>query len=673
MRKRVEDRLSYINSKEHQTLRVQEPYDVTELLKDASPMLETTKLFTLGCDREEALLIGDDIFGFNRYHACLPIDKHQDKIKGAIRFSGNMIIDYATFLKGGINGYRERIQQVYSQKDESAKELYDCMYLCLDSCEKIIEKYKKLAKEKGIAPLFEALERVPMNGATNYYEALICIRFLSYILRIADIHHITLGRFDVYMKPYYDMSIAQGLSKEDILELTELFFISMNIDTDLYDGVQKGDNGQSMVLGGIDVNHKNVFSDLSEICLLASEELKVIDPKINLRVDKNTNLALYERGTRLTKQGLGFPQYTNDDVVIPFMMKLGYDFVDAVDYGVAACWEVITSGVASDLPNAETMNFPLVLERTTNKFLLSSQTFEQFLAHFKDEMILEINKLVAHRNSVKYMPEPLMSLFINPCIERGLDHFYGGAKYANDGIHGAGISTTADALAAIKLKIYDEGSVSKESLLEALNNDFEGFEALQKELINCPKMGNNDDYVDNIASFIMDTFAKNLNNVKNSRGGVYRAGTGSAMEYILSAAEVGATADGRKKGQPYSSSFSPSINVKTNGPLSAVQSFTKYDLTNIANGGPFTIELHNTIFRNDEGLKKVAMLVKTFIDLGGHQIQLNAVNRDTLVDAQLHPEKYPNLIVRVWGWSGYFIELDAKYQNHIISRLEYKV
>ena len=145
------------------------------------------------------------------------------------------------------------------------------------------------------------------------------------------------------------------------------------------------------------------------------------------------------------------------------------------------------------------------------------------------------------------------------------------------------------------------------------------------------------------------------------------------MEYILSADLVGATADGRKAKEPYSSSFSPSLHVKTLGPLSAVQSFTKYDLTNIANGGPFTIELHDTIFRNEEGLKKVAMLVKTFIDLGGHQIQLNAVNRDILLDAQKHPEKYTNLIVRVWGWSGYFVELDSKYQDHIISRLEYTV
>ena len=672
MNSRVQSRLNYINSKAYHQYRKSCPIDVTDLLKDVSPMMETTMLFKIACDREEALLFGDDIFGFNRCYIEYPYDKHMDKIPGAIRFSGNMIIDYPSFLKGGISGLREKINQYY-QENKNGKELYDCMRLCLDSCEGIVNKYKELARKENNIKLLNALEHVPLGGATSYYEALIDIRFLSFILRLARIQHITLGRFDVYMKPYFDMSIKEGVSKDELLELTELFFISMNIDTDLYDGVQKGDNGQSMVLGGVDKDGNDVFSDLSEICLFASEELKLIDPKINLRVNKNTPIQFYERATRLTKQGLGFPQYSNDDVVIPFMKKLGYSHEDASNYGVAACWEVITSGVGSDLPNAETMNFPLIVERTTSKHLLHSATFEEFKQYFKEELIKEIDSLVEHRNQMKYMPEPLMSMFISPCIERGLDHFYGGSKYANDGIHGAGISNASDALASIKLKVFDEQSVSKETLLEALHNDFEGFEALRRELSECPKMGNNDDYVDDIASFIMDTFSSNLNNRKNNRGGVYRAGTGSAMEYILSADLVGATADGRRAKEPYSSSFSPSLHVKTQGPLSAIQSFTKYDLTNIANGGPFTIELHDTIFRNEEGLKKVAMLVKTFIDLGGHQIQLNAVNRDILLDAQKNPQNYPNLIVRVWGWSGYFVELDSKYQDHIISRLEYTV
>ena len=143
------------------------------------------------------------------------------------------------------------------------------------------------------------------------------------------------------------------------------------------------------------------------------------------------------------------------------------------------------------------------------------------------------------------------------------------------------------------------------------------------------------------------------------------------MEYINSAEVVGATADGRKARDVYGCSYAPAIGAKTLGPLSVVQSFTKFDLKRVCNGGPFTIEMHDTVFRNDEGEKKVAMLVKTFIDLGGHQIQINAINRDVLLDAQNNPDKYPTLIVRVWGWSGYFNELETKYQDHVIRRTEF--
>ena len=184
-------------------------------------------------------------------------------------------------------------------------------------------------------------------------------------------------------------------------------------------------------------------------------------------------------------------------------------------------------------------------------------------------------------------------------------------------------------------------------------------------------MGNNDDYVDGFADILMDIFASVFKNYKNLHGGILRPGTGSAMEYLRSAAKVGATPDGRHNGTPFGSSFSPSPITKLDGPLSCIQSFTKHDLTEIINGGPFTMEIHDNTFRNEDGVKKVAALVKAFIDLGGHQLQINSINREVLLDAQKHPENHKNLIVRVWGWSGYFNELDLAYQNHIISRTDF--
>lgn len=241
----------------------------------------------------------------------------------------------------------------------------------------------------------------------------------------------------------------------------------------------------------------------------------------------------------------------------------------------------------------------------------------------------------------------------------------------NYGCHGAGIANAADALTAVKKLIYDEKTISAQELLYALSVNFDGCTKIRNALRACPKMGNNDDYADDSAVILMDAFSQNLNNRPNGIGGIWRAGTGSAMEYIFRGEKCPATADGRKSGEPYSSSFSPSLDVKPDGLLSVISSFTKYDMTNIINGGPLTVEVHDTVFRNDIGIKKTAALVKSFIDMGGHQLQINSVNRDTLLDAQKHPEKYPNLIVRVWGWSGYFNELDVKYQNHIIRRCKF--
>jgi formate C-acetyltransferase len=480
------------------------------------------------------------------------------------------------------------------------------------------------------------------------------------------------------MLSYYMDDIARGVSREELLELTELFFLSLNVDTDIYFGLQQGDNGQSIVLGGYDKHGNDMFNDLSRVCMDASLELKVIDPKVNLRVSKKTPDSLYEYGTKLTKQGLGFPQYCNDDIIVPYMMSLGYDEDDAYNYSVAACWEVISPDNGMDVPNKKTFDFPLVVNTAVHKHLCNSSTFEEFMANVKVEFKAEAQHIV-DMFDIRLHPEQVrnycqyLSLFVDGCIEKGADISSYVAKYNNFGCHGLGIANGADAVAAIKKLVYEDKTVKAEELVKALEDDFVGHEELRNALCACPKMGNNDNYVDDIASELMEYFVGAISGVPNGCGGIWRAGTGSAMGYVLHAREVGATADGRHAYDYYSSSFSPAITTQLNGPLSVIQSFTKYDLGKICNGGPLTMELHDTVFRNEEGERKVAQLVKAFVHLGGHQLQLNSINRDILVDAKEHPENHKNLIVRVWGWSGYFCELDVECQNHIIRRTEFTV
>jgi len=421
------------------------------------------------------------------------------------------------------------------------------------------------------------------------------------------------------------------------------------------------------VLGGIDENGNEVFNLLSELCLEASRNLLMIDPKINLRVNKNTPIRVYELGSELTKAGLGFPQYSNDDIVIEGLKKLGYDEKDARDYAMAACWEFIIPNVGADVANIGALSFPKMIDICLHKHLLSCDTFEGFLEKVKEEIQKECDHICERIKDLWFVPSP----FMNVLIDGGI---YDGAKYNNFGIHGTGVATAADSLAAIAKYIYDEKRFTKEELIEAVDSDF----AVHGEMLpilryEAPKMGNNEELPDEMTVQLLKMFADSLKGKKNCRGGVYRAGTGSAMYYLWHANEIGASPDGRRKGEPFGTNFSASLFAKINGPLSVIQSFTKPDFTENTNGGPLTLEFASSMFKDADSVKKVAALVKAYIDMGGHQLQLNAVNTELLKEAQAHPEEHRQLVVRIWGWSAYFVELDKEYQEHVLKRQQYQV
>lgn len=673
MTERISKRLKLLKSGSYKQNRFKQSIDLTEQLSSKSEMMKAALLHKACIDNEIPYLHEDDRIGFNISQIVLPTCKMPNGKYISLYGPGNITPDYETALTRGMDAIRQEVLEKAAVCNKSQKEFYDAVLLSIDASFQLAERYRRIAKESGADELYNALCRVPRKGATNLLEACVFMKFIIVTLRLNRTSHITLGRFDQYMLPYYQNDIKAGKTRGELLEIIEEFFISLNFDTDIYHGVQQGDNGQSMMLGGCDKDGNDAFSDFSRLCMEASLELSLIDPKINLRVNKNTPDELLEFATLMTKQGMGFPQYCNDDIVIPGLVKLGYSLEDARDYTVAACWEFIIPAKGMDWPNIVTMNFPMLVEKAVNNGLLTCDSFEEFFTLVKDELYAECDRLINKSNQEKLRPSPYLSVFIQGCIESGRDISEAGAVYNNYGCHGAGIATAADSLAAIKEVIFDSKKCTRQELICALENNFEGFDSLRNILLSCPKMGNNDHRADDISCRLMGAFSRYLNGKPNNVGGIFRAGTGSAMEYIWKASEVGATADGRKAGEPYGSSFSPSLECRMSGLLSCIKSFTKFDMTEIINGGPLTVEIHDSTFRNDDGIKKVAQLVKAFISLGGHQLQLNSVNRDVLLDARKHPEQYKNLIVRVWGWSGYFTELDPEYQEHIIKRTEFVV
>ncbi len=671
MTQNVKRMYDYIRSAEHRKRRVDNgDYDLTVTYL-AHPLDYESYMLCDMLSREEPNVFEGDIFGFNRHNINTPYFFKDGK--KVLSSTGNITPNYKRVIERGFDAMISDIEK-YEKVNTSgnSKLFYAAMKRNIAAVLDVCERYRKHAENIGNKRLSEALLQVPARPARSFYEACLFFKIIVYTLRCANHCHLTIGRFDQYMYSYFKADLESGVSREELFETLELFFLTLNADSDIYFGAQQGDNGQSMVLGGFDKNGNDTYNELSDMCIRASLEINMIDPKINIRVGKKTPDRIYELGTKMTKLGLGFPQYCNDDVVIPYLLSLGYDEDDAYNYGVAACWEFIVPNNAYDVPNRMNFNLPSIVNEAIYEGLCASDSYDAFFNSVKSKIeesaSYYIKKYADKEEEIKIQ---YLSLFVDGCIEKGLDMSEGGAKYHNYGSLSSGLSTVADSLAAIKKMVFEEKAISAKELITALNANFDGYEELRSKLVSCPKMGNNDDYVDSIAADVIKVLSEAFYGKDNGHGGVWRIGTGSAQGYFMQSKETGATADGRKAGDYYACSLSPSLTAKTKGPLSIIQSFTKFDFGKVCHGGPLTMELHDSVFRNVEGEKKVALLVKAFIDLGGHQLQLNAINRDRLMEAKAYPEAHRELIVRVWGWSGYFCELDSAYQDHIIRRAEY--
>lgn len=598
--------------------------------------------------------------------------KHTLHERGTV---SNLSADYEGIIADGLGKRKESIEARLTDETltDEQKEFLAAAKESIEAVQSFILKYQACAKNAGLDNVAEVLGAIHSNGATTLHEALQLLRIVHFALWESDCYHNTLGRFDQYMYPYYKSDIEKGtLTEEQAYELIMEFFLACNKDSDLYVGMQQGDNGQSLVLGGRDAQGNCLFNEVSRMCLKASYELNLIDPKINLRCDSNTPLEVYKLGAELTKRGLGFPQYDNDDVVIPGLMKLGYSEEDAHNYVVAACWEFIIPKNGMEIPNIDALSFAEIVSNAVN-ILGNYDSYESFYAYIVEKINEECERITSAHDNLYFAPAPFLSTIMGGTIEKAKDISEGGNSN-NYGVHGTGLSTAADSLAAIKKFYFEEKSVSLEELTDALKNNFAGHEQLQERLRNeAPKMGVDNDEADSIGCALLNSFAEGLRGKRNERGGIWRAGTGTAMYYIFHAKDLPATPDGRNAGEVLPANFTPSMFLKQKGPVSVMRSFSKPNLQDAINGGPLTIELDESIFRNDETVEKLAMLIRSYIRMGGHQLQLNTLNREKLLDAKAHPELHKNLIVRVWGWSGYFVELDECYQDHIIERIKYKI
>ncbi|MBO5668106.1 MAG: pyruvate formate-lyase [Lentisphaeria bacterium] len=575
----------------------------------------------------------------------------------------NFTVDYQSVLAAGLPQFREEIFTRRNRESGEKREFLDAALLEIDALLRLLDRYIAAAGKEQFLQTEALLKAVRSRAPETFAEALQLFRIIHYALWCEGGYHLGAGRIDQLFYPYLKQDLDNGrITLPEALETLEEFFLTFNIDSDLYCGVQQGDNGQSVMIGGCDPDGNDAWNYLSEMILRASCELKLIDPKINFRVNRSTPLSRLALGSELTRAGLGFPQYSNDDVVIPALVKWGYSPADARNYSCAACWEFIIPALAHELVNLDAVSLPEAILSTMRR--TRAENFGDFCRDLQEVLREKAVGLLEYYRNIRTLPSPLASVCCPPGLAAAGNITENG-KYHNWGIHGTGFAVAADSLTAIRMAVFEMKKITMPELLEILEKNFSGNEQLKTFLRQLPKAGSG--HTAELEK-LSGMWEKAWDGLKNSQGGIVRPGTGSAMYYIWHSRELPATPDGREAGDAFPANFSPSLDRPLSGPLSIIRDFTAPDLTGVCNGGPLTIELHDSVFSAENAGMKLAALIADFIRRGGHQLQLNTINRETLLDAQKHPEKYPNLIVRVWGWSGRFVELDEVYQQHIIRR-----
>lgn len=379
--------------------------------RDMPDFLRTARRLCDALSLEKPVILPDELIAFTRTVPALPMiyspDEWQDICAHhAIHEMGNvsnLSPGYGQVMARGLKALREELGD---------SPYHQAMRMSIDAVLDLTGRYAQAAREAGDDALADTLDHVPAYPPRTFREALQALRILHYAMWCEGEYHNTLGRLDQYLLPYLTRDLQAGtLTEDQAFELLEAFFLACNRDSDLYPGMQQGDNGQSVVVGGVRPDGTPGYNQLSAMCLRASAELRLIDPKINLRVDHTTPLEVYELGTQLTKLGLGFPQYENDDVAVPGLIRLGYAPEDARNYAMAACWEFIIPYRGMEIPNIGALPFANLTDAMIRRELPRAQSMEELLKALEKDIFASVRKTMAGLTNLYVIPSPFLSLF----------------------------------------------------------------------------------------------------------------------------------------------------------------------------------------------------------------------------------------------------------------------
>jgi pyruvate formate-lyase/glycerol dehydratase family glycyl radical enzyme len=570
-----------------------------------------------------------------------------------------------------------------------------------DLCRQQAAKEADSQRKAELLLIAENCDRVPAYPARTFWEACQSFFFLEMMLLLEfDFMGLSPGRLDQYLYPYYKKDLEEGrITREEAQELIECLWIKLAELVPMKSergaiGTGGYSTGQNTIVGGQTKDGKDATNDITYMCLDATRNLMFHEPPLSIRIWNGTPDELWNKAVEVTKVIGGMPSFQNDEIIIPGFLNLGMSLEDARGYAIVGCVEPSIPGQSFPCCGAggapSFVNLPQCLELALNNGvnpangvqaglktgdLATFKTFEEVKEAYVKQVHYFVDWHVTLTNTVetitaRYAPAPLLSMVIDDCVEKGKDVLQGGAKYNSIGTAGVGTANVADALMAIKHFVFDSKKYTGAQLLEAIRTNWAGKEALRNELMTgALKYGNNEPEVDELARWSTSVFTTRINQSMSPRG-PYHAGLWPVTAHVMMGKGTPATLCGRKAGEPLADGISPRQGMDKNGPTAIFNSAANLDQFVCYNGTLLNMKFHPNAVRGMEGTLKLRDMIKTYFDMKGMHIQLNVVSADTLRDAQKNPEQYRNLVVRVAGYSAFFVELHKILQDDVIARTE---
>lgn len=636
----------------------------------------------------------------------------------------HLAVNYQKVLEIGLKGYERRVLDEKASLDLTLPEsidkyvFYNAVLIVIEAVKIYAARFAKLAEEKAanttdkrkkeLLDIAEICKRVPYEPACNFREAIQSVWFIQLILQIeSNGHSLSFGRFDQYMYPYFKKDFEAGrITEDEAVELLDNLWIkTLTVNKVRSQAHTLSSAGspmyQNVTIGGQTTDKKDAVNRLSFLILKSIAQTRLPQPNLSIRYHSGLNKAFFDEAIEVMKLGTGMPAFNNDEVIIPSFIEKGVAEEDAYNYSAIGCVETAVPGKwGYRCTGMSYINMPRLLLTVMNNGVdvTSGKRFVKGYGYFEDfktfdELMSAWNKSLEEltRASVivenaidlaseRDVPDVLCSALTEDCIGRGKTIKEGGAVY--DFISGlqVGIANLSDSLAAIKKLVYEEKKITAKELTDALKDNFESPESqrIQRMLINdAPKYGNDDDYVDSLGVKAYEPYINIIGSFHNTRygrgpiGGIRYAGTSSISANVGQGLDTAATPDGRKANTPLAEGCSPAHAMDQNGPTAVFKSVSKLDTHNITGGVLLNQKVTPAMLSTEENKNKLEMLIQTFFNrLEGYHVQYNVVDRQTLIDAQQHPEKHKDLIVRVAGYSAFFNVLSKTTQDDIIGRTE---